>query len=313
MSTLTLQELRSIFLETLEQQYLKEEILSFFFIICENRLGFTRADIVLNQTQKLQKTDLSFFLKALKELQHEKPIQYIIGETEFYGLLFKVDNNVLIPRPETEELVEWIVKELRVRSSDLGVQNSALSTQHSALNILDIGTGSGCIAIALAKNLPNAEVFALDISKQALQLAQQNAKLNNVKVHFIERDILTNVIQSPNTGLNPPVTMVRKLKFDIIVSNPPYVRELEKHKIQNNVLENEPHLALFVDDENPLLFYDKIADFSKENLTKNGQLYFEINQYLGKEMVKLLKQKGFTNIELKKDILGNDRMVKAFF
>ena len=295
---MTIQELKHLFFNRLEQLYPKEEIQSFFNLLIFYKLKLTRADIALNLNEIIQQTDLDFFLNALTDLQREKPIQYIIGETEFYGLPFKVDKNVLIPRPETEELIEWILNEL-------GVKNSTP-------NILDIGTGSGCIAISLAKNIPNATVFALDISKKALQLAQQNATLNNVNIHFIKDDILNSNVTSSaiesyeNEGL-------LSLKFDIIVSNPPYVQKLEKKEIQNNVLENEPHLALFVDDNNPLVFYDKIADFAIERLTKNGQLFLEINQYLGKETVDLLKQKGFTNIELKKDIFGNDRMIKASF
>jgi release factor glutamine methyltransferase len=221
----------------------------------------------------------------LSKLKKEIPIQYILGETEFFDLKFKVNNKVLIPRPETEELIEWVLK------------NSKLKTQNSKLNILDIGTGSGCIAISLAKNLPNAEVYAIDISSEAIKIAQKNAEINKVSVNFIETDILK----------------IEELQytFDIIVSNPPYVRELEKEKMHQNVLANEPHLALFVENDNPLLFYDKIADLAKSYLTKNGNLYFEINQYLGKETVDLLKSKGFNTIELKKDLFDVDRMIKA--
>jgi len=291
---MTIQELKSKFLIDLMELYPKEEIQSFFNLLISYRLKLTRADIALKYNQIIDQDDLDFFLNALADLGNEKPIQYIIGETEFYGLPFKVNKNVLIPRPETEELVTWILEDRRWKTED-GRQ----------FQILDIGTGSGCIAISLAKNLPDAVVSALDISKGALKIAQENAKLNDVNIHFIEEDILR---------LNRHSELVSEsFKFDIIVSNPPYIRELEKHEIQNNVLENEPHLALFVDDNNPLLFYDKIADFAKEHLAENGQLYVEINQYLGQKTVELLKQKGFVNIELRKDILGNDRMIKATF
>ncbi len=333
---MTIQKLRFKFLTDLIQLYPKEEIQSFFNLLISFKLKLTRADIALNPDQIILQSDLDFFLNAITDLCKEKPIQYIIGETEFYGFSFKVDKDVLIPRPETEELVEWVLEDERPKtedqqkkkeSSELRVQNSALSTQdstlktlRSSLNILDIGTGSGCIAISLAKHLPDANIYALDISDQALKVAQQNAKLNNVNVHFFKQNILnTNIILSGvealRTGLVESYENERllSLKFDIIVSNPPYVRELEKHEIQNNVLENEPHLALFVDDNNALLFYDKIADFAKKNLNKSGQLYFEINQCFGKEMVDLFKQKGFTIIELRKDILGNDRMIKVSF
>lgn len=291
---MTIQELKSTFLSNLARLYPKEEILSFFYLLLSYKLNLSKVDVALNHNLTIQQSDLDFFLDALLKLEHEKPIQYIIGKTEFYGLPFHIDKNVLIPRPETEELVAWILKDPIQKEEDKNL-----------LKILDIGTGSGCIAISLAKNFPNVSVFALDISNQALQIAQQNAELNNVDIQLIEQDILKINLDSNFIS--------ESYKYDIIVSNPPYVRELEKNEIQNNVLENEPHLALFVTDENPLLFYDKIADFAKNHLIKNGQLYFEINQYLGKDTVDLLKQKGFTKVELKKDVLGNDRMIKASF
>lgn len=285
---MTLQELKSKFLMGISEFYPKEEILSFFFLLVHHKLKLTRVDIAINPNHKVENSELTFFLKAINQLKDEEPIQYIIGETEFYGLPFIVDSNVLIPRPETEELVDWIFREFSIEKSELG--------------IIDIGTGSGCIAIALAKHLPNARVYAVDISKQALQIAKKNANQNNVNIHFIELDIL-------KPKIIPGID--KHLKFDIIVSNPPYVRESEKHEIQKNVLQNEPHQALFVKDENPLLYYDKITDFARLNLTTNGALFLEINQYLGKEMVALLQQKEFENIELRKDIFGNNRMVKA--
>jgi len=285
---MTLQELKSKFLNELIKTYPQEEILSFFFLLIQYRLDLTRTDIALNPYQIINEMDNIFFQDALKRLKEETPIQYIIGETEFYGLPFKVNPDVLIPRPETEELVAWILKEAK---------------QKKEIKILDIGTGSGCIAISLARHLPHATVYAIDISKEALKVAAQNAILNKVQVHFIEKDILTKI--------NPSKRDLEFEKFDIIVSNPPYIRDLEKHEIQNNVLQNEPNIALFVKDENPLLFYDRISDFAKEHLNLNGLLYFEINQYLGKENLALLENKGFKNIELRKDIFGNDRMIKG--
>jgi release factor glutamine methyltransferase len=232
---------------------------------------------------------------VLAELKKEKPIQYILGETEFYGLPFLVNENTLIPRPETEELVEWIIK---------STNYEILSTK---LRILDIGTGSGCIAISLAKNITNAEVSAIDISEKALATAKKNAEINKVEVSFINIDILkiNDLAELPTSNFQLPT------QFDIIVSNPPYVRNLEKAEIKPNVLEYEPHLALFVEDTDALLFYRKIADLAKENLSENGMLFFEINQYLGKETVELLENLGFKNIELKKDIYGNDRMIRS--
>ena len=288
---MTLQELKLKFLIDLNRVYPKEEILSFFFLLTHHKMGLTRAEIALNPDQIVQNEVLNFYLDSITALLGEKPIQYIIGETEFYGLTFTVNEDVLIPRSETEELIDWILNEFKEKKE---------------LNILDIGTGSGCIAISLAKNLPEANIYGIDISKEALQIAEQNAKLNNVKVNFIQQDILkTNVMLSLSKHLS------ESIRFDIIVSNPPYVRELEKLEIKNNVIQNEPHIALFVSDENPLLYYDTIADFAKQNLSSKGMLFFEINQYLGKETTNLLQQKRFKSIELRKDIFGNDRMIKA--
>ena len=296
---MTIQELKSRYLNDLIKLYPKEEIQSFFNLLISYKLKLSRTDIALNPNLTIQKSDEDFFLNALVKLRKEKPIQYIIGETEFYGLPFKVDKNVLIPRPETEELVDWILEDRKQKTED-----------NRKLQILDIGTGSGCIGISLAKNLPYAEVYALDVSAKAIKTAQKNATFNNVNIHFIEGDILnTDVASSAVESYQSEKSL--PLKFDIIVSNPPYVRELEKQEIQNNVLENEPHLALFVTDKNPLLFYDKIADFAKVHLAENGQLYFEINQYLGQITKNLLQEKGFIDIKLRKDLFKNDRMIKA--
>lgn len=231
------------------------------------------------------KPKYEMLLKAsLKNILRNYPLDYIINKKCFFGYDFYVDENVLIPRPETEELVAWILDSVATNAK---------------IQIMDIGTGTGCIPITLAKNLPKANLFAIDISREALKIATKNAQQHEVKIQFIEKNILeiTNLPQ----------------KFDIIVSNPPYVRKFEKIEIKNNVLEHEPHIALFVEDDNPLLFYDKIADLSKEHLTKNGLLFFEINQYLGTETVEMLHKKGFKNIELRKDIFGKDRMIQCTF
>jgi release factor glutamine methyltransferase len=277
-------EFKKYFLLELSNLYPKTEIYSFFTLLVQFKLKKSRVELALHPSIKLNKNELDFFQKALIDLKKQIPIQYILGETEFYGLKFHVNNNVLIPRPETEELVQWIIED---------------NKKKDALKILDIGTGSGCIAITLAKNLPNVSVFALDVSKKALTTAKFNAKLNNVEIEFINSDILT----------------LNKLskKFDIIVSNPPYVRELEKEQMSSNVLANEPHLALFVKNNNALLFYEKITEFAKSHLIKNGKLYFEINQYLSAETMQLLSSKKFKNTLLKKDIFGNYRMVKGTF
>jgi release factor glutamine methyltransferase len=242
-------------------------------------------DIALQPDLAFSETELESWSFILDQLKKEIPIQYLLGTTHFYGLEFEVNSAVLIPRPETEELVDWII------------QNSKLKAQNSKLKILDIGTGSGCIGIALAKNLPNAQVFALDVSEQALATAKKNAEKNQVQLTFIHQSILE--------------TLDLAQEFDIIVSNPPYVRELEKLEIKKNVLDNEPHLALFVEDNDALIFYRKIAQLAQKNLNPKGQLYFEINQYLGQETLILLLEMGFKNCELRQDIYGNDRMIQC--
>jgi release factor glutamine methyltransferase len=281
-------------LTALSSIYDEQEIESFFYLLLESYQGKKRIDLALNPDMEMDALQLIQWESALSELLNQKPIQYIIGATEFYGLPFLVNENTLIPRPETEELVEWIVAESR---------NSATGS----LKILDIGTGSGCIAISLAKNLPNAEVFAVDVSEKALAVAKKNADTNKVKVNFIQADILkiNDLVELPTSNFQLPT------HFDIIVSNPPYVRHLEKAEIKPNVLEHEPHLALFVEDTDALLFYRKIVELAKKNLAEKGKLFFEINQYLGKETLQLLEKFGFNSTELKKDIYGNDRMTRS--
>ncbi len=281
-----LKEFKLLFSESLSETYPKKEIDSFFFILMEEKLKLQRIDTVLNPDFLIDTATVVVLKIILERLQKEEPIQYILGKTEFYGLPFLVDKNTLIPRPETEELVEWILSE---------IQKIQGGNQKTPLAILDIGTGTGCIPITLAKNTVNTVITAIDISAAALRVAKKNAVLNSVPVNFIMQDILKTT-QLPQ-------------KYNLIVSNPPYVRELEKVEISANVLENEPHLALFVANKNPLVFYDKIADLAKQQLNENGMLFFEINQYLGKETVKMLEEKGFQNIQLKKDLSGNDRML----
>lgn len=303
---MTLKNYKIYFTEQLSSIYPQTEIDTFFYYLIEEYLSLQRIDLIMQPDFEITYEKETLFNNAVKRLLKEEPIQYIIGNTEFYGLPFLVNENTLIPRPETEELVEWIINEV----------NSKVK-----INILDIGTGTGCIPISLKKKLQNATVSAVDVSINALKKATENATLNNVTINFIEQDILKttslNVIASKTKLFSTEKestsskTPRNDVKFDVIVSNPPYVRELEKAEIKNNVLENEPHLALFVEDDNPLIFYDKIADLAKNHLTKDGYLFFEINQYLGKETVDMLKEKGFTNIELRKDFSGNDRMIKA--
>ncbi|OOG68864.1 peptide chain release factor N(5)-glutamine methyltransferase [Flavobacterium sp. A45] len=280
-----IKEYRNQFIQALTSMYGEGEAESFFYLILEEKQKLKRIDLALRPDIEISGEEIMIWNSILEQLKLEIPIQYLLGKTSFYGLDFEVNANVLIPRPETEELVDWILES----------QKSKVESQK--VKILDIGTGSGCIAVSLAKNLPNAEVFAIDVSEKALETAKKNAKLNEVEVTFIEQNILE--------------TLDLGQEFDIIVSNPPYVRNLEKEEIKKNVLDNEPHLALFVEDNDALIFYRKIAELAQRNLSDSGQLYFEINQYLGKEMIDLLEEMSFKNIELRKDIYENDRMMRG--
>ncbi|MBP6039738.1 MAG: peptide chain release factor N(5)-glutamine methyltransferase [Flavobacterium sp.] len=289
-----LKQYKSHFFNSLKNSQDEQEIESFFFILTEYLHNLKRVDVALNPNFELSEAEVEKWNTILAQLQQDKPIQYITGEAWFYSLKFEVNENTLIPRPETEELVEWIL-------------NSSITHHPTPNTILDIGTGTGCIPIALKVNLPQANVSAIDLSEKALEVAKRNAELNKVEINFIQANILEveDLSQLPSSIIHHPSS------YNIIVSNPPYVRNLEKQEIKKNVLDYEPHLALFVEDTDALLFYRKIAQLAIKNLLPNGLLFFEINQYLGKETVELLQNLGFKNIELKKDIYGNDRMVKC--
>ena len=263
--------------------YDQQEAESFFYIILANVHHLKRIDLALQPDFEMTAVQKERWDEIKKELKSQKPIQYILGETEFFGLPFKVNEYTLIPRPETEELVALILK--------------TNTEQFKKLKILDIGTGSGCIAISLAKNCANATVYALDVSAKALEIAQINASNNQVDINFINQNILE--------------TYRLNQQFDIIVSNPPYVRNLEKIEINKNVLDFEPHLALFVDDDDALLFYRKIAELARFNLSEKGYLFFEINQYLAEQTISLLTSLNFRNIQLFQDTYGNNRMISC--
>lgn len=262
--------------------YPKTEIDGFVRIIFEFVCGLTYTGLILQKDNKISVPQLAQIEAIVQRLKRFEPIQYILGETEFYGLKLKVNPGILIPRPETEELVQWMVE----------------SPWSKIPDILDVGTGSGCIALALKKHLPEAKISAIDFSEEVLETAIENAEKNNLDVEFIPYDILQwSKREWPY--------------FDGIVSNPPYVREKEKKQMHPNVLEFEPGTALFVPDENPLIFYREIGHFAFNYLKPGGTLFFEINENFGDEMTQLLKRIGFKNVILRKDIHGKNRMIKG--
>lgn len=274
----TLSNIIPYFRKELTPIFEEREVISWAYLSIEHVLGYNRSDCIINPNKRIEAKISYKFLQIIEDLKTRKPLQYILGETTFYGLKLKVNEYTLIPRPETEELVAWILQE-------------------DFKSALDIGTGSGCIAIALAK-FSNASISAIDISANGLKVAQENAILNNVKVVFTQQNIL-------QTKILP--------KVNLIVSNPPYVLNSEKERMHENVLAYEPHSALFVTDKNPLIFYKQIANLATKSLTSGGKLFFEINEQFANELIVILTQSGFVDIELKKDINDRDRMIKAIW
>jgi len=277
--------------QSLSHLYTAREIKHLTTRILQHITKLSTANILTNKNTILSDNQSKKVKLIVERLKKNEPLEYIIGKCEFFSLPFEVNSHTLIPRPETEELVDWIIRDNKTHKFDL--------------RILDIGTGTGCIAISLAKNLNNSAVTAFDISTEALEIAKKNAEKNNVTVNFRKMDILEIAGQARND--NTDYTD----EFDIIVSNPPYICEKEKAEMEENVLQYEPHLALFVPDNNPLLFYRAIALFATTHLKQGGNLYLEINRTFGNETCKILDEMGFSNIELKKDLSGNDRMIKA--
>lgn len=267
--------------QELDGLYSKQEISVLTQLILEEVCGNSYRGITRDKNNHLYGLAICKIEDIVRRLKSGEPVQYILGKAEFYGIPFKVGPDVLIPRPETEELVEWVL------SGNL----------QPGCSVLDIGTGSGCIAVTLAKKLKNAEVHAWDISEGALKVATDNARLNGVKIQFSLRDIFQ------------PVDV--DLRFDVIVSNPPYVTESERITMEANVVDYEPHLALFVSDDHALVFYERIADVALQLLNEEGELYFEINRKKGSEVCDMLLNKGFGFLELRRDISGNVRMVRA--
>ena len=277
---MTLQDFKLKMISELSSIYHMDELNSIFNLLSEDYLKIPRSKILLANEIDLDESNQTLFLSALKRLKTHEPIQYVLGKTTFMDLEFKVNNSVLIPRPETEELVRLMLKE------DL-----------DGKEILDIGTGSGCIAISLAKNLPNSKVTALDVSDDALEVAKENARINNVDIEFIHVDIFEYQTDK---------------KYDVIVSNPPYVLESEKTLLKRNVLDFEPELALFVDDNNSLKYYRSILNMSKNSLKKSGAIYFEINCNLTVQLKKLLENYNFQSMKIALDFDRKKRFLKVY-
>lgn len=281
---MTYSELKLLWRSKLETIYDQDECDNLFYLTCYHIKQWGRSRVLFEKDNILAEEDEKAFSEILKPLLTHKPIQYIFGETEFYQLKFKVDEDVLIPRPETEELVDWIVKDY------MGKRN---------IKFLDIGTGSGCIAISLAKNMIHAQAYAMDISNQALTVAEINAQELNVELHLLKADILE------MTGV------VVDEHFNLIVSNPPYILKEESAEMRQNVLAFEPHQALFVTNQDPLQFYKAIADFTILNLQKEGQLYFETHELYHEQVKQMLQEKGFVNVTAKKDLQNKPRFLRA--
>lgn len=265
----------------LSSLYSKSDLRSFFYLIVEYVFNYTNTDALMQYESKINSSHIKSIKLIVSSLKKNVPIQQILGYSWFYGRKFNVNKNVLIPRPETEELIEWI-----------------LSDNSSFKSVLDIGCGSGCISVCLAAN-NKLKVTSLDVSKLALIVANDNANKFSTPIKFIHADIFAND------------TIFKLDNFDIIVSNPPYVLESEKSMMSKNVLQYEPHLALFVPNNDPLKYYNTIAKIASKRLNQNGLLYFEINEQKGSEILKMLNDKGFSSVELKQDLHGKDRMVKA--
>ena len=282
---MTIRQIATEIRQQLTGLYPATELESFIRILFRHYLNMTPTQVHLSQDSEPPAGIVQQIQTAIDELKKFCPIQYILGETEFYGLPFVVTSDVLIPRPETEELVDWIVR---------GYDRDAM------LSVIDVGTGSGCIAVSLAASFPNAKVWAVDISEAALSVAQQNALKNKVKVMFLREDVLKNTL----IGFEPA-------SLDVVVSNPPYVTPSEKRQMLPNVLEFEPHTALFTPGEDPLIFFKRIATFGVGCLKKGGKIFFETNEAFPAEVANILKQYGYSDIVSRKDINGKWRMVSA--
>ena len=280
-----------LYKESLKEMYHEGELSQLTFMAFEHVKKFSKTDLVLKRDELVPQEEAIEFNRILKSLKSHQPIQYVLGYAWFYDLKLKVNSDVMIPRRETEELVKWIIDEIEDNEKKATIE----------LQLLDVCTGSGCIAISLKKNLVHAKAMALDISENALALAKENALMNETEINFVRADVL----QLQTLPFTPGTF------FNIIVSNPPYILESEKMQMKKKELDFEPHLAFFVKDQDPLIFYKRIAELALLHLAKNGKLYFEINEMKGSGVVELLNQFGFSDVCLRKDFYGKDRMISA--
>jgi release factor glutamine methyltransferase len=284
--------------EKLGQIYDKGEAANIAGLLLEHVTSLAKAERILKMNAPLSETQQRQMDNYLQRLLRQEPLQYVTNKAWFYGLELYVDPAVLIPRPETEELVDWVLKDVHAARSDVFERGQSQSDETSSMKILDVGTGSGCIALALKKSIPKAEVWGCDVSEEALNIARRNGSALDIRVDFQGVDFL-------NEDQQKSIPTV-----DIVVSNPPYVPYRDKDTMAANVVEHEPHKALFVPDEDPFIFYKALARFGKQRLRKNGKLYMEIHESLGKDVVLLFQQEGYKAIELRKDMQAKDRMVK---
>lgn len=285
--------------EQLKALYDEQEAVNIASLAIEHITGFSKTERVSKKQEQLSGSQSDLLQNHLQRLKTGEPIQYIMNKSWFYGMELYVDKNVLIPRPETEELVKWIIDDIKASGKAVFVKKSTEADETTLLKILDVGTGSGCIALALKKTMPKAEVWGCDVSEEALNVARRNGSTLDIRVDFQG----LNFLEEAQQKLLPTV--------DIIVSNPPYVPLKDKEEMHSNVVDHEPHTALFVSDNDPFIFYKALAEFGKKRLYENGSIYMEIHEGLGQHVINLFRANGYTNIELKKDMQGKDRMVKV--
>lgn len=285
--------------EQLKKIYEEEEAGKIADLAIEHISGLSKTERISRKQEELSASQSKQLQKDLQRLQQHEPIQYIMNKAWFYGMELYVDENVLIPRPETEELVQWIVDDVKAAGKDVFIRRPMEADQTTQLKVLDVGTGSGCIALALKKAMPKAEVWGCDVSEEALNVARRNGSTLNIRVDFQGLNFLDKAQQ-----ISLPAV-------DIIVSNPPYVPLKDKEQMHANVVDHEPHTALFVPDNDPLIFYKALADFGTKRLYPNGTVYMEIHEEIGPDILNLFKENGYNHVELRKDMQGKDRMIRA--